>query len=432
MTGVDLAGLSRVGFGCYRVHDETHAEALTAALDSGCNLVDTAASYGDGLSEEVIGRVLHGRRDRDVFVVTKVGYITPSAATTLSAVGCDLSDLRQLDATTMYGLDPEVLTVLMDQSRRRLGRSTLDAVLLHNPEHALDPGQLDVEKAKRDVARALSFLADEVASGRLRYFGVSSNALVAPPAAEPAEWLSESVFAAAADDDFALLQFPLNLLERGAIDPGVNEPSMIERMGTLGIRTISNRPLNAIGPTGRVRLAFYPGFDSEARAEAGRCFDDCVALVSERLLELGEERSWADFTPMQFLRDNRNGVEDPDVVDAIWANRIYPFLEVLEGDAPWPQARERFGRLYEHMRAAAQAGLAPRTHEALSSMGRDDLVDRRARDSLAAAACRYCLESGVDHVLVGMRTLPYVNAIAPLLMEDVSIRRAEREATSSG
>jgi|GEM_PF-330247 len=414
---LEPAALSRVGFGCYRVHDEIHAQALTAALDRGCNLVDTAASYGDGRSEELVGRVLRADRGRDAFVVTKVGYVTPTAAAALSAADVNLDELRRLDATSLYSLDPRALAALMDQSRRRLGRSTLDAVLLHNPEHILDPGQPDVEEAKRSVARALSFLADEVAAGGVRYFGVSSNALAPSPAAEPADWLTETVFAAAAEERFALMQFPLNLLERGAVEPGPDGSSLADRARALGVRTVSNRPLNALGPAGPVRLALYPTFDAEAQAEAERCFDDCVALVSERLLALGDERSWADFIPMQFLRDNRDGVEDPEVVDVVWANRIYPFVGALEGEEPWPQGRECFRRMHAQMRAAAQARLEPRTREALSSMSRDDLTGPRARDSLALAACGFCLESGVDHVLVGMRTPRYVSAMAPLLAD---------------
>src|ERR1700683_3895660 len=40
-------------------------------LDAGINLIDTADVYSDGLSEEILGQVLRGRRDR-VLVATKV------------------------------------------------------------------------------------------------------------------------------------------------------------------------------------------------------------------------------------------------------------------------------------------------------------------------------------------------------------------------
>src|SRR5262245_28886989 len=47
------------------------AEAVTRALDQGLNLVDTAPGYEDGLSEEILGAALAGRRE-GVFVVDKL------------------------------------------------------------------------------------------------------------------------------------------------------------------------------------------------------------------------------------------------------------------------------------------------------------------------------------------------------------------------
>src|SRR6202162_399886 len=44
-------------------------------LDAGVNLIDTADVYSAGLSEEILGQVLRGRRDR-VLVATKVGWAT--------------------------------------------------------------------------------------------------------------------------------------------------------------------------------------------------------------------------------------------------------------------------------------------------------------------------------------------------------------------
>ena len=46
-------------------------EALRTGLSLGMTLIDTAEMYGDGRSEELIGRVIAGQRDR-VFLVSKV------------------------------------------------------------------------------------------------------------------------------------------------------------------------------------------------------------------------------------------------------------------------------------------------------------------------------------------------------------------------
>jgi hypothetical protein len=74
---------SRVGFGGYRVDDETpvHQEALEKALCNGCNLIDTSTNYTDGGSERCVGAVLGGLvragklRREEVIVVSKIGYV---------------------------------------------------------------------------------------------------------------------------------------------------------------------------------------------------------------------------------------------------------------------------------------------------------------------------------------------------------------------
>jgi len=74
---------SRLGFGSYRVDgsDPEHYGALTAALQSGVNVIDTSTNYMDGESERLVGSVLRnvltkGEVARDEFiVVSKIGYL---------------------------------------------------------------------------------------------------------------------------------------------------------------------------------------------------------------------------------------------------------------------------------------------------------------------------------------------------------------------
>src|SRR6185437_459709 len=70
--------VSAVAMGCWGIGGQwgpvAEAEAIRtihAALDLGVNLFDTADSYGLGVSEELVGKALRGRRD--VYIATKVG-----------------------------------------------------------------------------------------------------------------------------------------------------------------------------------------------------------------------------------------------------------------------------------------------------------------------------------------------------------------------
>ena len=79
--GTSEIRVSSVAMGCWPIAGITTLNAtredslrtLEAALESGVNFLDTAYAYGvDGESEEMIGKVIHSRRD-DVVVATKGG-----------------------------------------------------------------------------------------------------------------------------------------------------------------------------------------------------------------------------------------------------------------------------------------------------------------------------------------------------------------------
>src|SRR3990172_8051458 len=58
--------------------DRVSIRAVHAALDAGVALFDTAASYGAGHSEHVLGQALRGRRDQAV-IATKFGHLVNEA-----------------------------------------------------------------------------------------------------------------------------------------------------------------------------------------------------------------------------------------------------------------------------------------------------------------------------------------------------------------
>jgi len=62
----------QVGWG--KVDDGESIRAIHKALDMGVNFLDTAANYGAGHSERMLGRAIAGRRDR-VVIATKFGYV---------------------------------------------------------------------------------------------------------------------------------------------------------------------------------------------------------------------------------------------------------------------------------------------------------------------------------------------------------------------
>jgi aryl-alcohol dehydrogenase-like predicted oxidoreductase len=147
--------VSEIGFGGWGIGGRTAAEtsygetddatslaALGRALDHGITFFDTSAAYGDGHSEELIGRAVRGRRG-DVVIASKAGYESWERPPDFS---------------------PQGLITSAERSLRRLGTDHLDLLQLHNPPS----GTL----AAPEVREAIQQLAD---SGKIKTWGVSGK-----------------------------------------------------------------------------------------------------------------------------------------------------------------------------------------------------------------------------------------------------------------
>jgi len=71
-TGLQVSVRGLGGFHQVEVNERTVAQLVDTFLDAGGNYIETARSYGDGSSEEKLGRILEGQRD-EVVLVSKSG-----------------------------------------------------------------------------------------------------------------------------------------------------------------------------------------------------------------------------------------------------------------------------------------------------------------------------------------------------------------------
>jgi aryl-alcohol dehydrogenase-like predicted oxidoreductase len=121
---------------------DTATRQVDMCLDAGVNLIDTADVYSDGLSEEVVGKTLKGRRDR-VLIATKARF----------AMG---------DGPNDAGLSRHHLIRACEASLRRLGTDYIDLFQVHEWD-----GHTPLEET-------LSALDHLVNSGKVRYIGCSN------------------------------------------------------------------------------------------------------------------------------------------------------------------------------------------------------------------------------------------------------------------
>jgi aryl-alcohol dehydrogenase-like predicted oxidoreductase len=151
-TGLDI---SRIGFGAWAVggggwefgwgpqEDDASVAAIHRALELGVNWIDTAAVYGFGRSEEVVGRALRGL-DRRPYVFTKCSQVEGPGRRAVHVLKRD-SVLREAEA-----------------SLRRLGIDAIDLYQIHWP----DP--------EPEVEEGWAALAELREQGLVRHIGVSN------------------------------------------------------------------------------------------------------------------------------------------------------------------------------------------------------------------------------------------------------------------
>jgi aryl-alcohol dehydrogenase-like predicted oxidoreductase len=147
--------ISVIGFGSWAIggggwasawgsqDDQLSIDSVRAALDAGVNFYDTAAAYGLGHSEEVIGQALKSDRDK-VILATKCGLVWDENKN-ITRSGTYDSILQEAEA-----------------SLRRLGTDYIDLYQMHWPAE---------NAPAEETMRAMDKLVQD---GKVRYVGVSN------------------------------------------------------------------------------------------------------------------------------------------------------------------------------------------------------------------------------------------------------------------
>jgi len=127
--------------------------AIQASLDEGISLIDTAPAYGQGLSEEIVGKAIKGRRDQ-VVLATKCGLVWHITK------GNHFFDYDGQPVHRHLGADSIAYEV--EQSLRRLGTDYIDLYITHWQ----DPTTL--------VEETMAALEALKAQGKIRSIGASN------------------------------------------------------------------------------------------------------------------------------------------------------------------------------------------------------------------------------------------------------------------
>ncbi len=188
---------------------------LDAYADAGGNVIDTAINYRGGASEEILGELLTGRRDRFVL------------ATKYTAS-------RDRDDPNAAGNHRKNLRLSLETSLRRLRTDYLDVYWVH---------MWDRQTPIEETMRALD---DEIRAGRILYVGISdAPAWIVARANTLADWRGWSRFVG--------LQVPYSLLQRDI------ERELLPMAEALGIAVAAWSPLAGGVLSGKYTRPESPG-----------------------------------------------------------------------------------------------------------------------------------------------------------------------------
>ncbi len=206
--------VSEIGFGTWgiggnaygQVDDNESKKALQAAFESGINFYDTADLYGNGHSEELLGEVFAGRRDK-VVIATKGGTLPHTTF-----------DMPQ-DFSSRH------IKEAMAGSLRRLKTDYIDLYLFHSPK-------IEEIQGNDDLLHTLETSKKE---GKIRAYGISART--------PGD-------AMRAIDEFGfnVVEVNFNLIDQRALENGLFDRAAKDKLGLI-IRT----PLTFGYLTGKLR-----------------------------------------------------------------------------------------------------------------------------------------------------------------------------------
>jgi D-threo-aldose 1-dehydrogenase len=240
-------GLGAAHFGglYHRVSGEVAHATMQAAWTGGIRYFDTAPFYGRGLSEHRTGDFLIDQKRSDFVITTKVGRVLHRAADPKTFDRTPWGGGLNFEIEFTYSYDGVMRSY--EQSLIRLGLDTVDALLIHDPETALDDPELHASRMKDLVEGGIKALEQLKRSGDIKAIGMGLNA------AESLDTIAPLV-----DLDFAIVAMPYTLLDQSALQTGLKRCIDKNISVVIGAPYASGILATGPGPTARYRYGIAP------------------------------------------------------------------------------------------------------------------------------------------------------------------------------
>lgn len=254
--GLGIGGVSADVASYGPADDSESLAALARAYDAGVTFYDTSPDYGNGHSEELIGKAFWGKRER-VVIASKVGFVSLARPNDRAAIRDSLrsSNIRQS----------------LEDTLRRLQSGYLDLLQLHSPP-------LEVLREMPDIFSTFDDLRQE---GKIRAWGIS---------------LRSPVDGIAAISEFSapVLQVNFSMIDQRALDNG-----LFDLATEKGAGIIARTPFSYGFLTGKYSDSKFDPRDHRSRQPLERREQWTAAPAMFSSLNQGKERTLAQLA-LQF------------------------------------------------------------------------------------------------------------------------------------
>lgn len=258
-TGIELTviglgtwahGGGKWAFSWGKQNDEESIATIKAAVDAGINWIDTAAVYGLGHSEEVLGRALKKLKQKH-FIATKCGWKWDNS-------GNVWRDLRA-----------KSVRAECEASLRRLQLDTIDLYQIHWPQ------------PEEQIEEGWATIAELIKEGKVRYGGVSNFSVDQIRRIQPIH-------------PVASLQPPYSMLKRNV------ETDLLKFCAENKIGVVCYSPLQKGLLTGKITAEYIAGMEKDDHRRRDPMFNEpAFSLITTKVEALKKVAERNKITPAQ-------------------------------------------------------------------------------------------------------------------------------------
>lgn len=428
--------VSPICFGSMRLtpQEDGYKEALKTALDNGINFIDTSGSYGDGASELLIGELLReeiysGQIKRDDLVIsTKVGQIQGHLLHEVkkrNEMGHPFREMVQLNDSLFYCLTPDFIEHQITHSLKRLNLDYVDVVMLQNPEVLLQGLNYNKQAFINRLQKAFEHLEVEVVKGRIKYYGISSAALLKKEIARDFISIKEImaiVNKISKKHHFCLVQSPFNLFETTAIlEKNQERNTLLEEVKKYDLSLVTYRPLTSHH---RDKVHYFITFKNQDEVEIkGRLHKLLTDVLDMEKLHMEAFPNSNDIRWGHVLRNNLTSLNDWWKWNLYFQKQVKPTLYKMLENTPehpdkWRTWKIHYSKnifeLFDCVRHSLEVIANLRTNQICHYLN-ENCKSLKDETKLSNKVTRIYLSlDGIDSIVMGLGAPEYVQDLLDL------------------